>query len=99
MARIQKKKKRGHVTWASMKVIAEIGAWTSSILLCFLIAAIIFVVTFMPSDISARLNNGMLFFRSINDGFELAMKNIHPSTHSNVSNFKMAISKKSAVFL
>ena len=28
-----KQSKRGHVTWASMKVIALIGAWTSIVLL------------------------------------------------------------------
>ena len=97
LARIErkiKKRKRGHITWASMKVIAEIGACISTVLLCFLIASTVAIVTFMPSDISARLNNGMLFFRSINDGYQLALDNMPPSSHSNVSTIKQVISKK-----
>ena len=67
----------GHGQWvttmASLKVIALIGAWTSTVLLICLIVAIIMTYIYLPDNISTALNNGILFLRSINEGYALAL--------------------------
>eukprot|EP01084_Bolivina_argentea_P215202 365339_1 len=71
--------KRGHVSYASLKVISLIGAWTSIVLLAFIIASIVSFFTLIPDNISITLNNWILFLRSITDGYNLAMQNLPPS--------------------
>ena len=79
LARIEyhiQQRKRGHVTLASMKVIALIGAWTSTVLLLCLSTAIIMTYIYLPDNISTALNNGILCLRSINEGYALALHSI-----------------------
>eukprot|EP01083_Nonionella_stella_P050957 135344_1 len=90
--------KRGHVTWASMKVIALIDAWTSTILLVFMISAVIAIATFMPDDISTTLSSGIVFLRSITDGYTLALQNLPPSSASSSSSLSNAIADQVQAF-